>query len=219
MRGEFTPLACWCEVIAFSPLLSGSGGVAVEDAGDRSSDAVVTFRIGGPLLVIIGDSEEKAHRVVHMRWGTPDSRDWRQPRLIHGRAETIEAKEPFRTPFHAGQRGIVVGRTFSDGDEATPAGKTEIQLWTTNPREARPRGFAFVWRRFDVPGQPRPMQACVMVTVPANALIQRTLKAREKDPRMPAILEDDAWSTWLGEDNAPPPDAKAVLKTMNGVKW
>ena len=56
------------------------------------------------------------------------------------------------------------------------------------------------------------------MAVGAGALIQRTLKAREKDPRMPAILEDDAWSTWLGEDNAPPTAAKAVLKTMNGVK-
>ncbi len=36
---------------------------------------------------------------------------------------------------------------------------------------------------------------------------------------MPAILEDDAWSVWLGEDNAPPEEAKAVLKTMEGVNW
>ena len=30
---------------------------------------------------------------------------------------------------------------------------------------------------------------------------------------MPAILEDDAWSTWLGEDSPSPEVAKAVLKT------
>lgn len=34
---------------------------------------------------------------------------------------------------------------------------------------------------------------------------------------MPAILEDEAWSTWLGEDGATPEAAKAVLKTMEGV--
>jgi hypothetical protein len=33
--------------------------------------------------------------------------------------------------------------------------------------------------------------------VPANELIRRTIKSQEDDPRMPAILEDDAWSTWL----------------------
>ena len=36
---------------------------------------------------------------------------------------------------------------------------------------------------------------------------------------MPAILEDDAWSTWLGEGEATPAMAKAVLKTMEGVNW
>jgi putative SOS response-associated peptidase YedK len=36
---------------------------------------------------------------------------------------------------------------------------------------------------------------------------------------MPAILEDDAWSTWLGEGDAAPAAAKAVLRTMEGVNW
>ena len=36
---------------------------------------------------------------------------------------------------------------------------------------------------------------------------------------MPAILEDDAWSTWLGEGDATPATAKAVLRTMEGVNW
>ena len=58
-----------------------------------------------------------------------------------------------------------------------------------------------------------------MVTVPANELIRRSVKSQEDDPRMPAILEDDAWSTWLGEDGAVPAAAKSVLKTMEGVNW
>ena len=28
-----------------------------------------------------------------------------------------------------------------------------------------------------------------------------------------------AWSTWLGEDDATPATAKAVLRTMEGVNW
>jgi putative SOS response-associated peptidase YedK len=55
--------------------------------------------------------------------------------------------------------------------------------------------------------------------VPANELIRRTIKSQEDDPRMPAILEDDAWSTWLGEGDATPAAAKAVLRTMEGVNW
>src|SRR5205814_5249788 len=62
----------------------------------------------------------------------------------------------------------------------------------------QPRGFAFVWRRFEIPDLLAPMLACVMATVPANALIRQTIKAQEEYPRMPEILDDDTWSTWLG---------------------
>jgi len=216
MWGRFTALASWREVVALSQLVSRRGGVD-EDGGDRDNDAIVAFGAGGPLPVIIWDSEAKVRSLIDMRWGTPDSHDWRRPKLVYARAETIASKEPFRTPFHVGQRGIVVCRTRSEGDNVIPSGETETR--TMNPGEAQPRGFALVWRLYDVPDQPTPLRACVMVTVPVNELIRRTVNTREKDPRMPAILEDDAWSTWLGEDNAEPAAAEAVLKTMEGVNW
>jgi putative SOS response-associated peptidase YedK len=52
-----------------------------------------------------------------------------------------------------------------------------------------------------------------MATVPANTLISRITD------RMPAILEPEDWATWLGEKSATPDEAKAVLKTMEGVRW
>ena len=58
-----------------------------------------------------------------------------------------------------------------------------------------------------------PLLACVMVTVPASGLISPITD------RMPAILEDADWSTWLGEIPASPDAVKAVLKTMEGVNW
>ena len=82
-----------------------------------------------------------------------------------------------------------------------------------------PRGFAFVWRRFELPDLPQPMLACVMVTVPANKLLRDTILEHDPDPRMPAILEDADWQTWLGENDATPEQAKAVLRTMEGVNW
>ena len=36
---------------------------------------------------------------------------------------------------------------------------------------------------------------------------------------MPAILDDADWSTWLGENDAMPDRAKAVLRTVEGVSW
>jgi len=217
MCGKFTALASWSEVVAFSqPLIEGGG----DRAGDGSNDEVVTFRVGSLLPVIVWDAEAGQRRAVKMRWGFPDPKDWRRPRPIHGRSETIDSKEPFRKPFHGGQRGIVVFRTFNEGEEITkPSGKTETRQWTIDPRDGQPRGFAFVWNRFTIPDLPVPMLACVMVTVPANDLIRRTIKSMETDPRMPAILEDDAWPIWLGEDDSTPTAAKATLKTMEGVNW
>jgi putative SOS response-associated peptidase YedK len=218
MCGKFTALASWSEVVAFSRPLTGQGGG--DGPGEGSNDEIVTFRVGGPLPVIVWDAEAGRRRVVQMRWGFPDPRDWRRPRPIHARAETVDSKDPFRRPFHAGRRGIVVFRTFNEGEEVTkPSGRTETRQWTVDPRDGRPRGFAFVWNRFTIADLPAPMLFCVMVTVPANELIRRTIKPLEEDPRMPAILEDEAWSTWLGEDNASPAAARSVLKTMEGVNW
>lgn len=52
-----------------------------------------------------------------------------------------------------------------------------------------------------------------MVTVPANALIRSEIMQGDSDPRMPAILDDDVWPTWLGVDGAAHADTNALLKT------
>jgi len=220
MCGKFTALASWSDVVTFSQPLTESDGGEGSGAEEGSNDEIVTYRVGGLLPVIVWNPETRARRMARMRWGFPDPRDWRRPRPIHARSETIDAEEPFRAPFHAGQRGIVVFRTFNEGEEVVKSsGRTETRQWTVDPQDGQPRGFAFVWQRFEISGLPVPMLACVMATVPANELIRRTMKSQEDDPRMPAILEDDAWSTWLGEDDATPAAAKALLKTMEGVNW
>jgi hypothetical protein len=86
--------------------------------------------------------------------------------------------------------------------------------------DGQPRGFAFVWRRYQIEDQPAPLLFCVMATVPANELIRRSIKPLEDEPRMPAILATfDVWKTWLGEDGVPSDAAKPLLKTMEGVNW
>ena len=175
---------------------------------EGSNDEVVAIRVKGLLPVIVWDAEVRERRVVKMQWGFRDPRDWRRPRPIHARAETVEAKEPFRKSFHNGQCGSVVFRMFNEGEEVMkPSGKTSHGASPSSGNDSKSQTFqSLCWR-------------AVMVTVPANDLIRRTVKTEEDGPRMPAILEDDAWSIWLGEDNATPASAKAVLKTMEGVNW
>jgi putative SOS response-associated peptidase YedK len=227
MCGKFTAMVSWAQIVAFSTAFLEAGGVGKKDGSDapetgigEETGEIATYRVNGLLPVIVWDREANARRVVNMRWGFPDPRDWRRPRPIHARGETVDAREPFRSPFRAGQRGIVVFRTFNEGEEVTTStGKTATKQWTVDPGDGRPRGFAFVWRRFELPEIPAPLLAAVMVTVPANELIRRAIKSNEDDPRMPAILADEDWPVWLGEEDPTPDDAKAVLKTMEGVNW
>ena len=78
MCGKFTAQASWSEVVDFSQPLTESGGGESGDEG--GNDEIVTYRVGGLLPVIVWNAETRARRVVKMRWGFPDPRDWRRPR-------------------------------------------------------------------------------------------------------------------------------------------
>jgi putative SOS response-associated peptidase YedK len=80
-----------------------------------SNDGVVTYGVARDVPVII--SENGQRRVVMMRWGFPHANDWRRPQAIHARSETMDTMQAFADAFHDGQRGIVVMRTFNEGEE------------------------------------------------------------------------------------------------------
>jgi putative SOS response-associated peptidase YedK len=208
MCGKFTAMASWRDVVAFSQPLTV----------DRySGDEAVTYGVARPLPVIVFDQVTGQRRVVPMRWGFPDAKDWRRPKPIHARSEGIDTTKAFALAFKDGQRGIVVFQTFNEGEETlTSGGKPKTIQWTIDPDDGRGRGFPFIWRRFEIADL---MLACVMVTVPANELIRRTIMANQADPRMPAILDDGDWAKWLGEVPASSDELKAMLKTVEGVTW
>lgn len=200
MCGKFTAMASWRRVVSFSRGFAAHAG----------EDERVTYRPMMPLPVIVWDADTKQRRVLGMRWGFPALNNFLTPKHIHARSETVDCTQAFGPLFHAGRRGIVVMQTFNEGLDL-PNGKTE--QWTIDPCDGVPRGFAFLWNGYETEGVKEPMLACVMVTVPASKLVQPVTD------RMPAILEDDDWRTWLGENNASPEQVKAVLRTMEGVNW
>jgi putative SOS response-associated peptidase YedK len=203
MCGKFTAMASWSEVVDFSDALSSTDG-------SGSNDEPVTFKVMSVLPVIVFDRELGKRRVVPMRWGFPRRGNWRAPDPIHVRAETIDTKPTFADVFRDGQRGIVIVKTFNEAPDLP--GPT-VQH-TITPGDLPAVGIAFLWRQFEIADLPAPLLACVMATVPANALI-----AGLPTDRMPAILANDDWATWLGENSASPDEAKACLKTVEGLKW
>jgi putative SOS response-associated peptidase YedK len=188
MCGKFTAKASWTEMVDFI--------WSDPDPDDR----ILTYRVMGAVPVIVSDSGTR--RVIAMRWGFPHPRDWKRPQPIHARGETIDSVPAFAQAFRDSQRGIVIVGTFNEAPESgeqhvvTPAG---------------PIGIAFLWRQFKVVERPEPFFACVMVTVPAN-----TLLAGLPTDRMPAMLAEADWETWL---TGSPDQAKACLRTVEDVRW
>jgi putative SOS response-associated peptidase YedK len=179
---------------------SWTGATAPDVSADTAEDSVV-LRVMDALPVIVWDGGDR--QVLPMRWGFPDPQDWRRPRPIHARAETVDTVPAFAQAFRDGQRGIVLVESFN---EAPESGAQHIVM------PAGPIGIAFVWRRFEIGGSP--LLACVMVTVEANRLLEGL-----PTDRMPAVLAPEDWATWLGEDDAAPAAAKACLKTVEDVRW
>jgi putative SOS response-associated peptidase YedK len=201
MCGKFTAMASWRGVHDFSTAIGT----------DPPTDATVAYRPMTMLPVIIFDKATNQRLIVPMRWGFPHPKDWKRPQPIHARAEGIHNTKAFAEAFHGGQRGIVVFKTFNEGLELAN-GKTE--QWTIDPSDGVPRGFAFVWRRFELPDNPVPLFAACMVTVPPSDLVQRI-----PAERMPVILAGGDWTTWLGESEASTDEVLATLKTVEGVNW
>jgi len=201
MCGKFTAKLSWAELVdfAFTPAVD-------DDANDRS----VTYRVMNPVPVVVLDIVAGERRAVPMRWGFPHPADWRRPQPIHARAETIDTIQAFAQAFRDGQRGIVWMKTFNEAPDVE--GPTIQHVIT--PGKENMLAAAVVWRRFEIPGDPAPVFACVLVTVPAN----RMLSGLPTD-RMPAFLAREDWQTWLGEKSATPQEVKACLKTVEGVDW
>src|SRR3984885_7276981 len=179
MCGKFTAMASWAQVVAFSQPLTS-------DRFEGSNDEPVTLKVMGVLPVIIWDAAEQRRKVVKMRWGFPHPKNWKVPQPIHARSETMDELRTFKRPFLTGQRGIVLMRTFNEGKQVTPS-KTE--QWTIDPIPAYMTGAAFIFDTFSLVGVPEPFTACVLVTVPANALIQSLTTEHAVADRMPAFLD------------------------------
>src|ERR1700712_909581 len=210
MCGKFTAMASWSEVVDFAEAFSATPG----DGGDNARQ--VGFRVMSDLAVIVFDREAGKRRVIPMRWGYPRRGNWRSPDPIHARSETIDNKPTFAPAFQKGQRGIVLVRTFNEGKQISPKVTEQHTIMLGN----EPAGaIAFLFDEFSIADLPQRLRACVMVTVPASALIQTLTTEHAESDRMPAFLAKHDWATWLGENGSSPDQAKACLKTVEGINW
>jgi putative SOS response-associated peptidase YedK len=193
MCGKFTQMATWAEVVAFSrPLTAIPEGEPVTVSTPMRTAKVM--RLG----------EDGGRELAPMRWGfsKPENPSFK-PDHMHARAETIDTRPTFAESF-AERRGIVLVETFNEGEQL-PSGKT--QQWVIRPKDRKPIAIAVIWEEWA--GVAGSEATFVMVTVPPNELIGRITD------RMPAILRQEDWTVWLGEEDRPLKDVKGLLKTFN----
>lgn len=191
MCGKFTQMMSWSELVTLADLVGGPAGPL---------ETVTPMRFAN---VIRLDAEGR-REVARMRWGFVPA-GARDPsdgtKFIHVRAETIEQKPTFRDAFMK-RRGIVVVNTFNEGKEITPR-KTEQYVVTL--KERRATAIAVIWERWSEASK-GVLETFAMVTVPPNALIGTITD------RMPALLADDDWAKWLGEQPASVAELKSMLR-------
>src|ERR1700755_2541557 len=117
MCGKFTRMGSWSKVVDFSQPLSRD---RMEDGGN---DKVEGFKVGDLIPVIVYDADLPERVELPMQWGFPTN-SGRGLDPIHCRSETIDQRPTFAPLFRDGQRGLVVVRTFNEGEEV---GKKTIQ--------------------------------------------------------------------------------------------
>lgn len=110
-------------------------------------------------------------------------------KMINARAETVDTKPSFRTPFHQ-RRCVVPASGFYEWKKSG----TEKQPYYIFRQDRRPMALAGLWDRWENPEKPgEVVESCTIITTEANdqvALLHN---------RMPAILEREDVDLWLGD--------------------
>ncbi|MBU6298138.1 MAG: SOS response-associated peptidase [Alphaproteobacteria bacterium] len=173
----------------------------VGSTASAQDDTVTPMRFANVITL----NRAKQRKAVRMRWGLvpPGAKDPTAGRPhIHARAETVDTKPTFREAFRY-RRGLIAVSTFNEGKEITP---TRTEQYVLTPQDGGPIAIAVIWERWREPNE-MPLLSFAMVTVPANPLIATITE------RMPALLADDGWAKWLGEEPATIDELKALLHT------
>lgn len=107
-------------------------------------------------------------------------------RMINARSETVADKPAFRAAFKK-RRCLIPADGFFEW-KTIPGEKTK-QPYMIRLKSGEPFVFAGLWERWDKSGPA--VETCTILTTSANTVVQPL------HDRMPVILPQDAWHTWL----------------------
>jgi putative SOS response-associated peptidase YedK len=145
-----------------------------------------------------------------LRWGLVPS--WAKDlsigdRMINARAEKITASNAYKRAFER-RRCIVPADGFYEWEPVRRDGKKVKQPWFFRRRDGEPLAFAGLWEIWHDPnlGDDAPrIRSCVIITTDANDVV------RPIHDRMPVVLPESEWSSWLDRENH---DVAALQKLL-----
>jgi len=126
-------------------------------------------------------------------------------RMINARAESLLTSNAFKRPFER-KRCIVPADGFYEWQKLE--GKRTKQPWFIRRRDGEPLAFAGLWESWHDPNAGEdapPLRTCVIITTQPNELLAPI------HDRMPVVLPESEWDTWLDVENH---DVGALCKLL-----
>ena len=145
---------------------------------------------------------EASRRLRRLRWGLVPA--WAKDlnvgnRMINVRAETVADKPTFKRLL-ANRRCILPADGFYEWQDlgpdpgATPGRRRRKQPFYVTTRDGAPLALAGLWTTNKHADPAGPVETCTILTTSANRLMSSI------HHRMPVILPEAAWDTWLDPD-------------------
>ncbi len=155
-----------------------------------------------PVPIVRKDDDGQRHFVL-VRWGLVPSwaREVGAKPLINARGETVAEKPSFRNSFRR-RRCLVPADAFYEWQARKDGPK---QPYLIRRPDRAPFAFAGVWEHWQTP-EGSELESCAIVTTGANA----TLKPIHH--RMPVILDEADWETWLDTSETRTKEAAALMQ-------
>ncbi len=156
-----------------------------------------------PILAVRQPAHAASRQGIQLHWGLIPS--WaRDPdmghRMINARSETVHEKPSFRSAFR--QRRCLV---LADGYYEWEKKAGDRQAWYFHRQDKQPFAVAGLWESWQGVGQDQPLLSGTILTTVPNEL------SRPIHDRMPVILAEEDYQSWLDPDNQDQDSLRALL--------
>lgn len=154
-----------------------------------------------PVPIIRKEQDGQQHFQL-VRWGlVPDwAKEVGTKPLFNARGETVAEKPAFRSAFRR-RRCLIPADGFYEWKTSPPYAR---QPYLIRRNDHAPLAFAGIWEHWQSPDGSE-LESCSIITTEANATLAPI------HHRMPVILEEGAWETWLDTTETLTREAQALI--------